>query len=199
MDIPAKRSDVELLADAIDGNADSFGVLFDRHGKRVLTHVRRQVGGAAEAEDIVAMVFLEAWRARGRIRSVDDSVLPWLLVTSNNLLRNHRRSARRYAAYLARLPAPAVVPDHAERTVEALGQAQHATEVNRAFAQLTARHQDVLTLCVLQEMTVREAADLLGAPASTIKTRLRRAKKHLGSLIPHLAPTHHYFTEGVSR
>ena len=48
-------SDAELLESAIAGNSESFGLIFDRHHRRVLMQARRHVGSAVEAEDITGV------------------------------------------------------------------------------------------------------------------------------------------------
>src|SRR6187402_2563291 len=89
---------------AIAGEGEAFGRIFDRHQARVLRHSVRLVANRADADDVMALTFLEAWRNRARMRLVDGSVLPWLLVTATNVANNTNRGARRYRALLERLP-----------------------------------------------------------------------------------------------
>lgn len=98
------RSDVELLAAARDGDPRSFAVVYDRHRDRVFGHALRLTRVRADAEDVTAVTFLEAWRKQDRIRPVDGSVLSWLLVTATNVARNLARAARRYRGALDALP-----------------------------------------------------------------------------------------------
>lgn len=86
------------------GRSAAFGVIWDRHHRRVFQHVLGIGSSPVDAEDITATAFLEAWRHRTRLRFVDGSLLPWLLVTSRNCARNHERGQRRYRALLERLP-----------------------------------------------------------------------------------------------
>lgn len=51
-------------------------------------HSLRLVASPADAGDVVPIVFLEAWRKRATVRFVDDSLLPWLLVTATNAAGN---------------------------------------------------------------------------------------------------------------
>ncbi|NHB83951.1 hypothetical protein G7085_02790 [Tessaracoccus sp. HDW20] len=74
----------------------------------------RLVDRTADAEDAVAVAFLELWRRRDAVRVVQGSVLPWLLVTATHATRNLSRSSRRYRALLDRLPRPAEARDVAE-------------------------------------------------------------------------------------
>ena len=44
------------------GNADAFGLLFERHARTIYNYCFRRVGDWAAAEDLVSIVFLEACR-----------------------------------------------------------------------------------------------------------------------------------------
>lgn len=94
-DVTVEPTDQTLWRRVIVGDGDSFGVIFDRHRSRVRRHAHGLVPNPEDAEDVVAVVFLEAWRRRSRVRFVDGSVLPWLLRTATSIAYNHTRSARR--------------------------------------------------------------------------------------------------------
>lgn len=165
-----ESTESEDWAIALSGDGEAFGRIFDRHVDRVRRHSARLVSRAADADDVVAVTFLEAWRSRTRVRLVDGSVLPWLLVTSTNVARNLERSSRRYRELLARLPPSDPIgagPDHDDLDVMA------------ALSELAIHEQRVLVLCVLEGYTEREAAAALGVPAGTVKSRLSRAKTRL--------------------
>ena len=85
-----------------DGNA--FAAVFDLHRDRVYHHALRMTTSVHDAEDVAAAAFFELWRRRRSVHLVNDSVLPWLLVTTTNLARNLTRGLRRYRALLATLP-----------------------------------------------------------------------------------------------
>ncbi|MGX1749999.1 RNA polymerase sigma factor [Glutamicibacter protophormiae] len=111
MDTSKQATDRQLLAQAISGHGQSFGELFSRHRDRVFRHTYSVLGDVAGAEDATAMVFYEAWRKRDAIRLVDNSIIPWLLVTANYTLRNMVRQQRRYQRLLSMLPPPSDEPD----------------------------------------------------------------------------------------
>ena len=60
-------------------------------------------------------------------------------------------------------------------------------QVREAFAKLGKRDQDVITLCVLEELTTAQAAEALGVPEGTVKSRLSRARARLTELASPLA------------
>lgn len=152
---------------AVSGEGEAFGRIFDRHHDRVTRHSRRLVTVQADADDVVAVTFLEAWRKRSAVRLVNDSVLPWLLVTATNVASNTNRGVRRYRSLLAGLP-PAL-PDASRESSDALD----------ALARLSLSDRRVVVLCVLEGYSEREAAEALGVPAGTVKSRLSRAKSRI--------------------
>ena len=81
----------------------SLGLLFERHAKLIYNYCFRRVGNWATAEDLVSVVFLEAWRKRGTLLD-PEKALPWLYGIATNVVRNRRRWERRYAAALSRIP-----------------------------------------------------------------------------------------------
>jgi RNA polymerase sigma factor (sigma-70 family) len=170
------ETDADDWPRALAGEGEAFGRVFDRHRDRVHRHVARLVTTPSDADDAVAITFLEAWRRRESVRFVDGSALPWLLVTATNVSSNLRRGARRHHALLSRLPLETHHPDHAERFDD--GDAQ------RALRSLTTADQRVITLCVLQGLSEREAAAVLGVPAGTVKSRLSRAKARIAAQLP---------------
>jgi RNA polymerase sigma factor (sigma-70 family) len=162
--------DEQDWANALRGDGEAFGQIFDRHRHRVFRHSLRLVAATADADDIVSITFLEAWRRADGVRFVDGSMLPWLLVTATNSARNLARSSRRYRAMLERLPADPHVDDRPT---------QFDTEARDALRLLSLADQRIITLCVLEDLSGKDAAAVLGIPPGTVKSRLSRAKARL--------------------
>lgn len=175
-DVTVEPTDQTLWRRVIVGDGDSFGVIFDRHRSRVRRHAHGLVPNPEDAEDVVAVVFLEAWRRRGRVRFVDGSALPWLLRTATNIAHNHTRSAPRYSRALARLPAAEHAPDHADAIDDGAAIA--------AARSLPLPHQEVIVLCVIEGLSSGEAAHVLGVADGTVRSRLSRAKAQLREALP---------------
>jgi RNA polymerase sigma factor (sigma-70 family) len=179
----SEPSDAELWSDARTTNPAPFGELFERHADRIFRHCRYQVDSVEEAEDLVMVVFAEAWRRRNDVAfDTGRSVLPWLLAVANNAIRNRRRSIRRHKNLLAKLPPLEIEEDHSERVAEQVDTASDGQHVLKAFRQLRATEQDVLVLCIWQGASYEDAALALGIPAGTVKSRLSRARQRLREL-----------------
>jgi RNA polymerase sigma-70 factor (ECF subfamily) len=175
-------SDRELWDRAIGGDPAGFGVLFDRHARRVYNHCFRRTASWADAEELTSAVFLEAWRRRDEVRQIDDSALPWLLGVANNLVRNHRRALGRHRAAVVRLAGPGAEPDPAEDVAGRLADEERMREVLDRVERLPRRHQEVLALCAWSGLTYPEAAAALGVPVGTVRSRLARARARLAAM-----------------
>ena len=172
-----------LVDRAARNDRDAFGALYDRHSQRVFAHSARQLGGVKDADDLTAIVFLEAWRLRARIRVVNGSALPWLLMTATNVARNYRRSARRYRAVLNRIPAPQASPDHAESVAAAATFEATGNALAQALAGLRPMDRQVVSLCLIGELTYAEAAQVLGISHAAVRSRLMRSRERVKSAL----------------
>jgi RNA polymerase sigma factor (sigma-70 family) len=162
----------------------AFAALFDLHRDRVFRHVLRLVESRQDAEDVTAAAFFELWHRRSKVRIVGGSVLPWLLVTTTNVARNNTRSRRRYAALVAALPRSAETSeDPADLVAEAAESDATARRVRHVLGALRDTDATLLSLVVLENMTLSDAATALGVSHGAARTRLHRLKSHARSLL----------------
>lgn len=174
--------EISIWERAREGDAESFGAIFTEHRNRVYGQALRLTRSSHDAEDITALVFLEAWRRRAVVRVVDGSVLAWLLVCTNFVAKNAARTVRRHAIAMSKLSPQEDEADHADAVLDRLDATGRETRIRAAFARLSPKDQDVLTLCVLNEFSLADAAAALGTPVGTVKSRLSRAKQKLATL-----------------
>lgn len=166
-------SDVDLLARAAAGDRLAFGELYDRHVRPVYWQAYSVVHDGAEAEDVTQDVFVTAWRRIRAITVVDESVLPWLLVTARyTALNAQRRAARRRADELVETPSS----DDVEREVES---AQVRAEIEKAVALLSPTDHRLYELCVDGDLTYEQAAADLGVSHAVVRNRLHRLRTRL--------------------
>jgi RNA polymerase sigma-70 factor (ECF subfamily) len=153
--------------------------LWDAHARTIHRFCFRRTADAALADDLTSIVFLEAWRRRRDLSGTAEELLPWLYGVATNVLRNQRRSQRRHQAALTRLPPPLAEPDFADASTDRLDDELRMRGVLERLAKLSRLEQEVLSLCIWEELTTQAAAAALGVPEATVRTRLRRAREHL--------------------
>lgn len=174
-------SDGELWARSHAGDADAFASLFDRYAELIYNYCFRRLGNWATAEDTLSIVFLEAWRRRDK-ELPSDKVLPWLYGIATNVVRNQRRSERRFSAALRRMPALEPEPDLAGDSAQRLDDERQAEVALALLRGLRQRDQDVFFLCAVMELSYEEAALALQLPVGTVRSRLSRARVRLREL-----------------
>lgn len=167
------------------GDHDAFGELFDAYARSVYNHAFRLTGDWAQAEDLVSLTFLDAWRLRDKVDAEGGSLRPWLLGIATNVTRNTRRAARRHAAAVSRLPRAEAERDFADEVAARLDDTAELALVRTALTTLRRAEREVLALCVWSGLDYQAAAEALGVPVGTVRSRLSRARaklaKHLKS------------------
>ena len=177
------HDEARLWALARGGDAQAFAAIFDLHRDRVFRQAVRLLDSGPDAEDVSASAFLELFRRRADVRVVNGSVLPWLLVTTANLARNSTRARRRYRDFLAKLPRDGTELTSAD-VAQTVADATLDPRLHRALRQLSEEDVALLTLVVLEDFTVADAAAVLGLSPAGAKTRLHRARQRIRETLP---------------
>lgn len=177
-----------LRARIRDGDDDAFAELFDRYARSVYNHAFRLTGDWSTAEDIVSLTFLEAWRLSARVDAEGGSLRPWLLGIATNVVRNTRRAAGRHATAMSRLPPGSPVSDFADEVASRIDDAELLGAVRLALATLRRNEREVLALCVWSGLDYGAAAEALGIPVGTVRSRLSRARRKLAAAAENREP-----------
>jgi len=178
----SERTDSELWEAARRGNAEAYGILYERHVHAIYNYLFRRLADWSEAEDMTAVVFLEAFRRRNDVRLSEGKVLPWLYGVATNVLRNRRRSLWYNRDVLRRLALDQAAPKYAYETGERLDAEEEMREILRRLRKLPKSQQDVVALCVWSGLSYEETADALGVAIGTVRSRLSRARAALVEL-----------------
>ncbi len=166
------------------GEADAFGELFERHHLRVYNYCFRRTASWSTAEDLMAVVFLEAWRTRRHMHLTDGSLLPWFYAIATNVTRHQYRSTARHQAALERVASRlTTIPDHAEEIVDRISDEQRMKSVRAALTQLPQREQDVLELAVFAGLDYVQIGAVLDIPVGTVRSRLSRGRNRLRGIV----------------
>lgn len=166
--------DHELLARAASGDRSAFAQLYDRHVRPVYWQVYGVLRDEREAEDATQDVFVTMWNKIRTITLVDESVLPWLLVTARyTALNAHRsRQRRRSTALDAELADGSAVEDEVEAGLV-------RAEIDKATAALSPIDRRLYELCVAGDHTYEMAARELGVSHAVVRNRISRLRARL--------------------
>ena len=160
-----------LVQRAIRRDREAFGALYDRHVVRVYRHLYYLVGNAAEAEDLAAQTFLQAWEAVPRYQIRGAPFISWLLRIAHNLGVSHLRSRR------DGLELPATLIDHGshgnpEITVE---RQADVDRVREAILLLREEQRQVIILRFVEDLEYPEVAQIVGKSVAAVRVIQHRA------------------------
>ncbi|MEV6377094.1 RNA polymerase sigma factor [Micromonospora musae] len=153
------------------------GVYAAEYG-HVVRYGQRRLADVDAAAELAQEVFVIAWRRRGE---VPDRCLPWLYGVARRLLANEWRARR-------------AAPDLLPMTDAALLQKPGSTgadvtvgvaDLLATLATLSDLDQEILRLVGWEELTVSEAAQVLGCTRTTAAVRLHRARRRLNDAMSH--------------
>jgi RNA polymerase sigma-70 factor, ECF subfamily len=153
---------------------DRFSELYQAHYEAVLRYARRRTDPET-ARDVVAEVFLVAWRRLGAVPADPGQAEPWLYGVARLVLANAERSRHRVQRVTARLGQQSrddQVPDPAQAVTE-------RARLELALASLTSSDQELLRLVGWEELDLAGAALAMGCSRSTMAVRLHRARRRL--------------------
>ena len=171
-----------LAARLAAGDDLALAEIFDRLAPAVYGGALRVLGDDAAAQDVVQDVFVELWSHPGRYDPAAGTLRTYLIVLARHravdLVRSElRRVARQERSYRLEPGRPA--PSPCEEVM-----ASHAAAAVRAAIRLLPDSQRrVVELAYFRGLTCREAADAVGIPEGTVKSRLRLALAKLETML----------------
>lgn len=170
----AERSDAELVAALAEDDLGALRELYARHSPWLSVRLARRCSDRDLVADALQDCFTAAWRGAGRWRG-EGEVAAWLWGIAFRRLVSRLRS--RPDALLVPLDdwAERPMPSAEERVLLGI----EYGDLGAALGRLSPEMRAVVQATVLDGLTSREAALLLGIPQNTVKTRLHRAKAHL--------------------
>ncbi len=172
-------SDEVLLQLVADGDKDAMRVLFARHNVRVFRFLTRIVGNEATAEDLLNEVFLEVWRNAGRFEA-RSQVSTWILAIAR--FKALAAMRRRQHDELDD-EASEMIEDTADDPEVAVQKTERSALLQQCLKQLSIAHRQVVDLVYYHEQSIEEVAEIIGVPASTVKTRVFYARKRIAELM----------------
>jgi RNA polymerase sigma-70 factor (ECF subfamily) len=178
-----REEDAALARRAGSGDAEAFGVLYDRYVDAVYRYVFYRVRNEAEAEDVTSEVFMRALRAIPKYEP-RQAFLAWLYRIARNAVidRSRRRASRQQVSFEDALAHPNA--DQVVNPDAGLLAGSDATVVRHAMRQLTPLQQEILVLRYVEGLDTKTISKLVGKRDGTIRGIEFRALSALRTLIP---------------
>lgn len=174
--------DRHLLAAHVAGDRDAFAELVARHGDRLWAVALRTLGDREEAADALQDALLSAYRSAATYRG-EARVTTWLhRVVVNACLDRVRRQRARPTVPLPERDGPGEPVDPRD----AVAERETAMEVQGALDALPVDQRVAILLVDVHGLPVEQAAQVLGIPTGTVKSRCSRGRARLALSLGHL-------------
>ena len=182
-----KNDDAELIQDSLTGDENAFAMLVRKYQKHVHALAWRKIGDFHVAEEVTQDTFLQVYKKLATLKD-PHRFAGWLYTIAarqcHAWLRKKRMQTQSLEDTDANLIEKMTYSQYiAEEQERAATDAQRDI-VQRLLARLRESERTVVTLHYFGEMTVEEISRFLGVSASTIKSRLRRARLRLKKTEP---------------
>ena len=165
-------SDAELLAATTAGDAEAFGLIYQRH-RDVLWAAAARITGPQDADDALQDGMIKAFRQAHQFKG-NSAVSTWLhrivINAAHDLVRRRKLVAE-----------PAVEPSYLPWSIS---QADQRMAIAKYWPRLTRDQQLAIALLDLLDLPVAEAAQVLGVSEGTVKVRAARGRHILARYIP---------------
>ena len=174
-------SDAALAARAVKGDRSAFNRIVQRHQEPLYRFIRRYVGDADEAYDLLQDTFVSAWQALGRYDPTRPAAT-WLRRIALNKCRDwgRRRTVRRFFYGAVSLEAADVA---SVTSVEDSADEAAMVRLDRAIALLPSQLKEPLLLTAFEGLSQEDAGQALGITAKAVETRVYRARKLLAEAL----------------
>ena len=168
-----QRSDRDLIAEIAAGDRGALHELFTRHQPWLAARVRHRCSDPEIVAEVVNDTFLVVWEKPGKYHG-DGEVAAWLWGIAIRTLLHRLRPRKSVFERLVQIR-----PEHVPSAEEAVLLGVEHGDVGLALQRLSPELLAVVQATVLDGLSTREAAALLGIPSGTVKSRMSRARQEL--------------------
>ena len=169
-------SDEALMERTGLGEERAYQVLVERHVGRSLGFATRVLGNAADGEEVMQEAFVRLWRSAPNWEQGGAKFSTWFYRVVMNLCIDRQRTRKGNLVPLDDAGDPADDRPGADNT---LHDQQVSTQLQDALATLPDRQGAAITLCYLQGLSNREAAEILEINIKALESLLSRGRQAL--------------------
>lgn len=176
-----EASDSVLLQQISANDSGAFACFYNRYGHTLYRFALMLSGSSSMAEEVVQETFVFVLESP---LSYDDSrsatALAWLYGVARNRLRPMLRQQARTTPAFSPAFSPALLDEQAGQRAETIFELDAAAAATlNAILDLPLAQREVVILCGIQQLEYTAAAEVLGVPVGTVRSRLSRARRRL--------------------
>jgi RNA polymerase sigma-70 factor (ECF subfamily) len=171
----------------IAGDENAFTLLYRRRHPAIFRFALHMCGNAAVAEDVTQEVFMTLIRDAKRFDPARGTLSAFLFGVARNHLRKRWEQDRHSAPLLIeddalaqKLSTSGFTKGNGHGPIrdshDIFASLETIGRVRQAIATLPENYREAVVLCELQEMSYEEAAEALGCPVGTVRSRLHRGR-----------------------
>lgn len=174
-----EQNESRLVTRAVDGNAEAFGDLYERHVSAIYQYIVYRVNDPQDARDMADEVFLKAWQNLSGYRPGKTPFRGWLYRIAHNMVIDHYRSRQEVESLGDRDD----LVDQQPNPERQLIQQEEGAKLATVIARLSPDYQQVLVLRYIQGLSTDEVAGVLDRSNGAVRVLLHRALKKMASLM----------------
>ena len=174
----ADDEDAELVRQCLAGDRGAFDELYRRHATTVHGRLTRLLGASSEVEDLMQQVFLETFRSLPRFRG-EAAFKTWLHRIAINVALGAMRKRKRHPSLtidpkdLDAVVSAGLTPEARARERELYERTLHH------LSKLAPKHKIAFVLRHVEQLSLEEIAQMVGARAPAVAQRVRKAEREL--------------------
>lgn len=172
-------SDGDLVRAVLGGSDGAYAELVRRYQDLLYRHAERMAGSPDEADDIVQLAFIKAYRNLATCRN-PEHVGAWMFRITANACKDHLKSRRRDGVAIEEIPGLSGDAEDPERSLESM---DLRSRIEAALRRLPADQREAFVMKHVEGMSYQEMGELLGVSVPALKMRVHRARDDLQELL----------------
>lgn len=169
-----------LIKKAVKGEPSAFGLLYDHYHAMIYRFVLVKVGRREDAEDITHQVFISAWQNIKTYAHRGNPFSSWLYRIARNQVIDHYRAKKNDTSLEKIDPEDFVSSSNAQFE---LSMKMELEKVRRGIAKLKPEYQDIIILRFIEDLPLKEVAEIVEKTEGAVKLMQHRAIKELKELL----------------
>jgi len=172
----------ELIQKAQDGDAEAFGLLYERHAPAIFRFIYSHLDDRLDAEDLTEDVFLRVWRSLPKFEDQGVPFVAYLFRIARNTLVDYYRRSKNGHKLVSSLEDSVIVDAHPDPGELTIAKMEHQ-EIRQMLGSLREDYRMVIILRFLSDLSPDETAQAMGKSAGAVRVLQHRALTALRKLL----------------